>query len=147
MTMFLWCDLFINGNMTVSCDNHHVIEKLLQTPLSSLSYDDKLKILEEGAPKPNLNLHTRIKTCSLYEAIPWLCRCDKLNKLFCWPCLLFSKEKYVCKSAGYNDINNIYKSDKRHRHSVNHIACLKESTLFGKNSTIECSLSSDECCG
>jgi hypothetical protein len=110
----------------------------------SLSYDDKLKITEEGAPKPNLNLLITIKTCtrhfntSLYKAIPWLCGCDKLNKLFCWPCFLFSKEKHVFNSAGYN----IYKSDKRHRHSVNHIACPKEITLFGKNSRIEFPLSS-----
>ncbi|PNF14161.1 hypothetical protein B7P43_G13483, partial [Cryptotermes secundus] len=106
------------------------------------------KIIEEGAPKPNLILHTKVKSCtrhfntSLYEAIPWLCGCDKLNKLFCWPCLLFSKEKHVFNSAGYNDINNIYKSGKRHGHSVNHIACLKEITLFGKNRRIEFSLSS-----
>jgi hypothetical protein len=77
--------------MAVSCDNHCVIEKLLQTPFSSLSNDDK----------PNVKLHTKIKTCtqhfntSLYEAIPWLCGCDKLTKLFCWPCLLFSKEKHA----------------------------------------------------
>jgi hypothetical protein len=136
------CDLFtyliINGNMAVSCDHHYVIEKLLQTPFSSLSYNDKLKIIEEGAP--NLNLHTKIKTCtqhfdtSLYEAIPWLCGCDKLNKLFCWPYLLCSKGKHMFNSAGYNDINNICKSDKRHRHSDNHISCL--------NNRIELSLSS-----
>jgi hypothetical protein len=41
-----------------------VIEKLLQTPFSSLSYDDKLKIIEEGAPKPNVNLQIKIKTCT-----------------------------------------------------------------------------------
>jgi hypothetical protein len=74
--------------MAVSRDQHCVIGKLLQTPFS---YDDK----------PNVNLHTKIKTCtqhfntSLYEAIPWLCGCDKQNKLFCSPCLLFSKEKHV----------------------------------------------------
>jgi hypothetical protein len=128
--------------MAVSCDDHCVIEKLLQTPLSLLSYDDELKIIEEGAPKLKLNLHPKIKTCtrhfntSLYEDILWLCGCDKLNKLFCWPHLLFSKEKHVFNSAGYNDINNIYKSDKRHRHCVTHIAYLKEITLFGKNSRI-----------
>jgi hypothetical protein len=66
--------------MAVSCDDHCVIEKLLQTPLSSLSYDDKLKILEEGAPNPIVSLHNKIKTCSLDEAIPWLCGCNKLNK-------------------------------------------------------------------
>jgi hypothetical protein len=107
------CDLFtyfvINGNMAVSCDHHCVTEKLLQTPFSSLSYNDKLKIIEEGAPKHNLNLHTKIKTCarhfstSLYEAIPRLCGCDKPNKLFCWPCVLFSKEKHMFNSAGWMD--------------------------------------------
>jgi hypothetical protein len=106
------------------------------------------KITEERAPKPNLNLHTKIKTCtqhfntSLYEVIPRLCGCDELNKLFCRPCPLFSEAKHVFNNAGYNDINSIYKSDKRHRHSVNHIAYLKKSTLFGKNSGIEFSLSS-----
>jgi hypothetical protein len=89
--------------MAVSCDNHCVIEKLLQTPFSSLSYNDKLKIIQEGAPKSNVNLHTQIRTCtrhfntSLYEAIPRLCWCDKRNKLFCWPFLLFSTEKHVKK--------------------------------------------------
>jgi hypothetical protein len=75
--------LLINGNLAVSCDDHCAIEKLLQTPFSSFSYDDKYKIIEEGAHRPNVNLHTKIKTCtrhfnpSLYEAIPWLCACDK----------------------------------------------------------------------
>jgi hypothetical protein len=36
--------LVINGNMAVSCDHHCVIEKLLQTPFSSVSYNDKLKV-------------------------------------------------------------------------------------------------------
>jgi aspartyl-tRNA synthetase len=88
-----------------SCDHHCVIEKLLQTPFSSLSYDDKLKIINND--KPNLNLHIKINTCtryfntSLYEAIPWLCGCDKLNKSFCWPCPLFSEEIRVLNNAGY----------------------------------------------
>jgi hypothetical protein len=90
--------LCINGNMAVSCDDHCVIEKLLQTPFSSFSYDDKLKIIEKGAPKRNVNFHTKIKTCTwhfitnIYETIPWFYGCDK-QKLFCWPCLFFSKKK------------------------------------------------------
>jgi predicted metal-dependent HD superfamily phosphohydrolase len=57
---------------------------------------------------------------------------DKLNELICWPCLLFSKGKHVFNCAGYNDINNVYGADKRHIHSVDHVACLKEITLFVK---------------
>jgi hypothetical protein len=94
------CDLFVYKWKHESGD-HCMTEKLLQTLFSSHSYDHKLKIIEEGAPKSNINLHTKIKTCtrhfntSLYEAIPWLCGYDKLNKLFCWPCLFFSKEKHM----------------------------------------------------
>jgi hypothetical protein len=48
----------------------------------------------------------------------------------------------MLNSVGYNDINNMYKSDKLHRHFMNYIACLKEITLFDKNNRIEFSLSS-----
>jgi hypothetical protein len=70
--------LVINENMAVLCDDHCGIENLLQTPFSLFSFGDKHKIIEQRAPKPNVNLHTKIKTCrrqfntSLYEAIPWL---------------------------------------------------------------------------
>jgi hypothetical protein len=51
------CDLsiylVINGNMAVSRDHHRVIEKLLQTPLSSFNYNDKFKLTEE---EEHLNL-------------------------------------------------------------------------------------------
>jgi hypothetical protein len=42
--IYLFIYLVINGNMAVSCDHHCVIEKLLQTPFCSVSYNDKLKI-------------------------------------------------------------------------------------------------------
>jgi hypothetical protein len=32
----------------LSCDHHYVIEKPIQTLFISLSYDDKIKIIEEG---------------------------------------------------------------------------------------------------
>jgi hypothetical protein len=34
--------------MAVSCDHHRVIEKLLQTLFSSLSYDDKLNNVQHN---------------------------------------------------------------------------------------------------
>jgi hypothetical protein len=55
--IYLFCYLFINGNMSFSYDHHCVIEKHLQTPFSSLAYHDKLKAIEERAPKPNLLAH------------------------------------------------------------------------------------------
>jgi hypothetical protein len=64
MTMLFWLIyLGINGNMTVSCDHYCVIENILQTPFSSLSFDAKLKIIEEEQTQSKFtfwykNLHT-----------------------------------------------------------------------------------------
>jgi hypothetical protein len=52
----LFTHLVIDGNMAGSCDHHCVIKKLIQTPFGSLSYNDKLKIIEEGALKLYLNI-------------------------------------------------------------------------------------------
>ena len=84
---------------------------------------------------------TRHFHCQLYESIPWLCGCTNLNKLFCWPCFLFSTEKTTWITIGYDDLHNLHKSEKRHTNSVAHIVAMKALKLFGKNRRIEFSLS------
>jgi hypothetical protein len=77
----------------------------------------------------------------LYATVPWLCGCSQLNKLFCWPCILFSKEKTTWTTSGYDDLHNFHKSGKRHSNAVAHILSLKNLELFGKNQRTEFSLS------
>ncbi|XP_072379856.1 zinc finger MYM-type protein 1-like [Diabrotica undecimpunctata] len=127
-----------------------VIEKLLSSPFSSLSYSQKLQIIQDGPPRPFLNITTQLKSCvrhfntDLYKSVHWLCGCQKLNRLFCWSCLLFSADKNVWTKLGYNDLNNVHRTQKRHNNSVNHILCEKSLLLFGKNQRIELALNTQD---
>jgi hypothetical protein len=58
--------------------------------------------------------------------------CSSTNKLYCWPCLLFNKEKIVWNSAGYSDLNNLRNAKKRHVCSEGHRKSIEECHNFGK---------------
>ncbi|KAJ8873057.1 hypothetical protein PR048_026673 [Dryococelus australis] len=96
----------------------------------------RLRSLRTRRPIPPLALETKTKSFTLhfhsrtYEDISWLCSCKKMMKLFCWPCLLFSKEKLAWNASGFCDLNNLQKAENKLCHS--HIVCLKELKQFGK---------------
>ena len=123
-----------SGTISDNC----VIVNLVNRPFGSLCIQDKFKIINAGKPRPQLNLTSKTKTYTrhfndrLYD-ITWLCGSRQLNKLFCWPCLLFSKEKNVWNTGGFSDLNNLHKAEKRHKSSFNHMLCSKELQLFGRN--------------
>lgn len=83
-----------------------IIQELQKKPFGSLRFEDKLLIVQNGRPCPSLkNLSSKVKergreytrhfTVSNYDSHTWLCGSESLSKLFCWPCLLFSKSKNV----------------------------------------------------
>jgi hypothetical protein len=126
------------------------IEFLQKRPFMTLTFDEKIKNYRTTPQIRELKIDTESKWQNaftrhflphLYETAPWLCCCSQLNKLFCWPCILFSKEKTTCTTSGYNDLHNFHKSEKRHLNAVAHILSLKNLKLFGKNQRIEFSLS------
>lgn len=127
------------------CSVDHLIE---QKSFSSLCYQDKVNIIQSGRPLGNLKLEiqqkgrkvfTRHFNMKMYDSTSWLCGCSKLQKLFCWPCLLFSNEKNVWSKAGFDDLTNFHKAQKRHTLSQSHIQAQIQLKQFGKV-RIECSL-------
>ena len=80
-----------------------IIEKLIKYKFSLRSYQEKLEIVRKGRMCPKLpNMITKHKSknkeytrhfCQKqYEVFSWLTGCENLNRLFCWPCLLFSDD-------------------------------------------------------
>ena len=62
---------------------------------------------------------------SLYDKYSWMTGSCKLNKMFCFPCLLFSESSSVWNGAGFKDINNLVNSAKKHVQTEKHIrSCL-----------------------
>ena len=67
-----------------------------------------------------------------YKKKKWLTGSAKLNKLFCWPCLLFNLEKIVWNEKGYDDLNNQHMSILKHEGSQRHIRSLIDLKAFEK---------------
>lgn len=116
-----------------------VIESLLLKPFQSLSFDKKKCIIETGRPMPNLStLVTKSKNYvrsfkyEYYNSIKWLSGCKKTNKLYCWPCVIFSREENVWTKHGFSDLNNFHNIKGRHEANSNHIQCSIDLTKFGK---------------
>jgi hypothetical protein len=65
-------------------------------------FGKRVNIKAAGRPMPLLNLiqQTVVKnktvnrkfSVEMYKKTSWLCGCDKLNTLFCFPCLIFGGE-------------------------------------------------------
>lgn len=64
----------------------------------------------------------------------------KLNKMFCFPCMLFSDSNSVWSRTGFTDINNLVNSAKKHVQTEKHIRSCLLMHDFG-NSRIELFLS------
>lgn len=98
-----------------------VVCDLLKKGFSTYSFQDKLDIIRNGRPTPDLkHLKTKVKSCNryfnieMYSSNQWLTGCENLCKLFCWPCVLFTNEKGVWNKNGFSDLNNLHKVTKRH---------------------------------
>ena len=91
---------------------------------SSRPYNEKPKIIEIGRPTPKLKLTqvqkkiTRYFNAKFYKNFEWLCGCVHENKMYCWPCLIFGKEKNIWNTNGYSDLNNFSNASKKHYQST-----------------------------
>ena len=119
-----------------------VIESLLKKPFFKLNMDQKIEVIDNGRPTPalpNLTSHVIGKSKSFirhfqesnYQEKLWLCGSAMVNKLFCWPCLLFSSNRGVL-TTGYNDLNHLTTSMAKHLCSQAHINCALILKTFGK---------------
>ena len=63
----------------------------------------------------------------------WLCSTVVLQKLFCWPCLLFSNKVNVWNREGFADLLNIILSLHKHSDSAEHLKYQLQLKTFEKN--------------
>lgn len=121
-----------------------VIEDILSRPFFRRSVEEKLQLVKLDVPRPKMdNLKsacnrkgktiTRNFNPSSYET-KWLCGSEKLQKLFCWPCLLFRKsgDKGMWSGTGYNDLSHLSTAIKVHAASRDHIDNAMAFQTFGK---------------
>lgn len=69
----------------------------------------------------------------MYDKYTWMTGSCKLNKMFCFPCLIFSDSNSVWSRTGFSDINNLANSAKKHTLTEKHIRSCLAVHDFGKN--------------
>ncbi|XP_046862771.1 zinc finger MYM-type protein 1-like [Xenia sp. Carnegie-2017] len=121
-----------------------IVESLLSRSFGLRPFSEKREIVEGGRPTPELQgLHTTSKgsgkvfirsfQTSNYDKYKWLAGSSKLNKLFCWPCLLFnSTDKTVWCKKGYDDLANLCNAVNRHEKTKTHLSSCLMNASFGR---------------
>ncbi|KAF4075810.1 hypothetical protein AMELA_G00223020 [Ameiurus melas] len=113
------------------------IDKLKR--FSKLDFQSKLEVINKGRPIPELKdllqttgpKITRSFQTEWYTRKPWLCGCASRNRLFCFPCLLFTTSENVWTTTGFCDLKNIPRSLSRHESSTSHIQSQIALKTFG----------------
>lgn len=109
---------------------------------SKLSFQRKVEVLKAGRPIPELRgLHqltrqkkiTRTFQKDWYTKKEWLCGCHLKNRLFCFPCLLFSAADSVWTKTGFCDLKNLPRSLSKHENSISHIQSQISLKTFGSS--------------
>lgn len=120
------------------------ISDLISKPFSRRSFSEKSEIIKKGKPCPLIpNLtsvhkdkkreYIRHFNTSQYDNTIGLTGSCVLNKLYCWPCLLFSTENGVWSKVGFDNLNSLTLAICRHEKSINHIKCFLQINTFGRN--------------
>jgi len=84
------------------------------------TFQNKVDIKLAGPPRPFLNLKQECKSknnaytvsfkSEIYNRKKWLCgcRCERLNALFCFPCIIFGGES-IWTETGIKDLAHLSK--------------------------------------
>lgn len=112
---------------------HCIVCTLTKLPLVTLGKETQQKIVKAGRPEndnmPNLFAICH-KTINL-DVYSWVTGCDKNQKLYCWPCLLFSNSQYdTWGKRGFSDFNWLSMAVVEHTKDVSHQAKMKTLNLW-----------------
>lgn len=110
------------------------------TCFSKLSFENKKHIIKQGRARPEVKIDYKRKDgffkhfhSALYDKYHWLTGSCKLNKLFCFPCLLFADSGSIWNRMGFSDINNLTNSARKHVQSEKHIRSCIALHEFGSS--------------
>jgi hypothetical protein len=126
------------GAMGAEC----IIGMLLETPFSRKTHQEKLQIVERGRPRPEIpgllsehkekgRIFMRHFHSTEFDKVLWMTGSASLNKLFCWPCLLFGHDKSAWNKEGIANLNTLSNSVKKHQRFQKHILAQLMFCTFG----------------
>ena len=119
-----------------------IVSALLIKPFSVRSIAEQNIIVKER-PTPNLTINNKGRSFQKeWYGKDWLCGSSALEKLFCWPCLLFSPgTSSRWTKNGYNDMQSLMSDGKKHEKGKSHLSAFKTWKTYGANVRVDSLLS------
>lgn len=119
-----------------------LVYSLTKEPFQQRVFAEQLQLVLNGKPQPDLTSlkvehkeksrsYTRhFNSNTNYEKYIWLTGSKYLNKLFCWPCLLFSTDRSCWTATGFDSLNYLITACNKHQNSVCHIKAFTSLQTF-----------------
>ena len=104
-----------------------IASALLIKPFSVRSIAEQNVIVKQR-PTPNLTIKNKGRSFQKewYLKKDWLCGSSTLERLFCWPCLLFSPgTSPTWTKTGYTDMRSLMADGKKHEKGKSHLSVFK----------------------
>lgn len=116
---------------------HCIVCTLTKIPFASLSKESQQKIVKSGRPTNQMpNLHARCQNSMNLNVYNWMTGCDKNQRLYCWPCLLFNTIDYdTWGKRGFTDFHKLAHATLEHTKDVSHQAKSKTLKLWMETSS------------
>ncbi|XP_017295795.1 zinc finger MYM-type protein 1 [Kryptolebias marmoratus] len=107
-----------------------------------LDFESQCELISNGRPTPTLKglfeksgitgrQYMRFFQTEWYTRKDWLCGCANRNRLYCFPCLLFSTCDSVWTSTGFGDLKHLQRGFISHEKSAAHIQSQIALKTFG----------------
>ena len=120
------------------------VQYLRSLKFTQLTLVEKIAIKDLGRPVPNVfikqttnsrgKVYERKFNPEMYNNIEnhWLCGCEETNRLYCFPCLLFSTANSPWVTEGVNDLSHLTMKMNKHKVSQDHLNSVINLKLLGK---------------
>ncbi|XP_029734275.1 uncharacterized protein LOC109410291 isoform X3 [Aedes albopictus] len=116
-----------------SSEYHCIVCTLTKIPFGTLGKETQQQIVQAGRPD-NANMPNLFAICHKtinLDIYSWITGCDKDQKLYCWPCLLFnSYELDTWGKRGFSDFQWLSVAVVEHTKDVSHQAKMKTLNLW-----------------
>ena len=117
-----------------------IICELIEKSFSARTVGEQKEILQQKKPQPKLRARTpnRRFQYDWYMKKEWLCGSRNLQRLFCWPCLLFPPEKsQTWTRKGYANMRSFLSDCRKHERSNCHLEAYKKWKTFDATERVD----------
>ena len=117
------------SSSSIVAPQQDIVKDLIAKTFVTRTDSEQDEILQNGRPMPVLRVTSGNRSFQehWYARKEWLCGSESLQKLFCWPCILFSPGTSRSWTLnGYANMHGFLSDCKKHEKSQSHVSAVEK---------------------